>query len=303
MNTQEHIAALAFPFDPDYRVLKRIKPQQAYAAPAPDAAIKTALVVDTETTGLHDEAKVIEFGYAKFTFGPATGQVFDFVDHGAWLEDPGEPLSDEVKSVTGLTDEIVAGGRFDEGAIAALLAGADLVIAHNAAFDRPKIERRFQGAPIRFWGCTSEQVDWKAEGIRSRPLEFIAYRMGFFYDAHRAEADCLALVHLLAQPLPVSGRLGLRALLDNVTQPATRLIAIDTPFAVKDALKRRGYRWSDGSNGSPRGWWTDTATPEAEEEWLRQTVGARFSLSAIKQTGWNRFSDRAFSVKLACSGG
>jgi DNA polymerase-3 subunit epsilon len=296
MNTQEHIAALAD--HPDYRLLKRIKPQQAYAAPAPDAAIKTALVVDTETTGLHDEAKVIEFGYAKFTFGPATGQVFDLVDHGAWLEDPGEPLCDEVKCVTGLTDEIVAGGRFDEGAIAALLAGSDLVIAHNAAFDRPKIERRFQGAPIRFWGCTSEQVDWKAEGIRSRSLEFIAYRMGFFYDAHRAEADCLALVHLLAQPLPLSGRPALRALLDNVTQPATRLIAIDTPFAVKDALKRRGYRWETGKTGRPKGWWIDTDDEAAEREWLKENIGSRFGIIASKLTGWNRFTDRAFAPKF-----
>jgi len=35
---------------------------------------------------------------------------------------------------------------------------------------------------------------WKAEGIRSSALEFVAYSLGFFHDSHRAASDCRATV-------------------------------------------------------------------------------------------------------------
>ena len=40
-----------------------------------------------------------------------------------------------------------------------------LVIAHNAAFDRPFLERRLPIFAEKHWACSRFDVDWKASGI------------------------------------------------------------------------------------------------------------------------------------------
>ncbi|PJR10224.1 exonuclease domain-containing protein [Sinorhizobium meliloti] len=69
----------------------------------------------------------------------------------------------------------------------------------------------------------------------------------------------------------------LRALLD----PADLVIAHNaaiyvehSPFEMKDHLKARGYRWSDGSDGRPRSWWIeiDEERLAAELAFLRSEI-------------------------------
>jgi len=83
--------------------------------------------------------------------------------------------------------------------------------------------------------------------VRSRHCEFEArvprYRYGFFYDGHRAEVDCHALLEVLAQPFGESGGTALKSLLDSARGPSFRLWANNSPFESKDALKKRGYWW------------------------------------------------------------
>ena len=43
----------------------------------------------------------------------------------------------------------------------------------------------------KHWACSRSDIDWKAEGIRSSALEFVAYALGFFHDGHRAAKDVL----------------------------------------------------------------------------------------------------------------
>ena len=38
-----------------------------------------------------------------------------------------------------------------------------------------------------------------------------------------------------------------------------RVWAEHSPFDLKDALKARGYRWNDGSDGRPKSWWAEIA--------------------------------------------
>lgn len=66
--------------------------------------------------------------------------------------------------------------------------------------------------------------------------------------------DCLATLELPSRPLPVSGRPGLAHLLKRAHQPSYRVVAAKAPFEHKDALKRRGYRWSGGDDGWSRAW-------------------------------------------------
>ena len=56
-----------------------------------------------------------------------------------------------------------------------------------------------------------------------------------------------------------------------------RIWAEQSPFELKDELKRRGYRWSDGADGRPRSWYIDVdeANAAAETEFLRTTIYMR----------------------------
>jgi DNA polymerase III epsilon subunit-like protein len=88
------------------------------------------------------------------------------------------PVPETVTRLTGITDDDVRGQTLDDEAVAASAADASLVIAHNAAFDRRFAERRLPIFVDKPWGCSSEQVPWAEEGLRSRSLDYHLHRFG-----------------------------------------------------------------------------------------------------------------------------
>jgi len=70
---------------------------------------------------------------------------------------------------------LVAGHRIDDCVANDLVSRAVLVIAHNADFDRRFLERRLPAFTTKHWACSRFDVAWKAAGIRSSALEFVAY--------------------------------------------------------------------------------------------------------------------------------
>jgi len=88
------------------------------------------------------------------------------------------------------------------GLINLLLADSDIVIAHNAPFDRKFIEAneflRERSLHIK-WLCTKSNFYWNSSGLKLRD---IARDYGVDYEgAHRALADCEILLQCL-QKLP-----------------------------------------------------------------------------------------------------
>jgi DNA polymerase III subunit epsilon len=214
-----------------------------------------------------------------------------------WLEDPGGPIPPEITTITGITDQMVAGHRIDDGAVDDLLSRVVLVIAHNAAFDRRFLEKRLPVFAAKHWACSRSDINWKAEGIRSSALEFVAYSLGFFHDGHRAASDCRATLHALAQPLPGTGRLAFQALLEKARLPTWRLWARDAAIEKKDILKARGYAWSSGEFGRPRSWYRDVSDADkpAEVSWLRANVmGRDQAVWALRVAARIRYSERCW---------
>ena len=194
----------------------------------------------------------------------------------AHRNDPGRPLPAEITHLTGLTDDDVRGERIDVEAASALIEGSGLIVAHNARFDRPFVERVLPAARARPWACTRAEVPWVSEGFASQALHCLLCAYGVYArDRHRALADCEAGVWLLAQRLPVSGDSVLAAMRRRALTPTVRLWAIRSPFASKEALRARGYRWMpEMRDGIERAWWTDVEPDEVESElaWLREAV-------------------------------
>src|SRR5713101_6973046 len=90
-------------------------------------------------------------------------------------------------------------------------------------------------------------------------------------------SDCRATLHVLAQPLPGTGRLALQALLEKARLPTWRLWARDAAIEKKDVLKARGFVWSPGDLGRPRCWYRDVSDADkaAELTWLQENVMGR----------------------------
>jgi DNA polymerase III subunit epsilon len=117
---------------------------------------------------------------------------------------------------------------------------------------------------------------------------------GFFYDRHRAANDCAA-AELLASPLPKSGRTGMSHLLQAARATVWRIWAENSPFAVKDSLKARGYRWNGDGGASPKAWYVDVDDGAVEQElaYLRNEIYRReVELPMRRITAYDRFSDR-----------
>ena len=286
----EQLAAI-LSADPDYKVLRRLKPRKELA-PAPNRPLAKGIVIDTETTGLDpDTCKIIEIGLVVFEYDSVTGQPIHVIGSYGGLEDPGHPLSEETIEITGITDAMVAGQRIDDDRVIALIANASIVIAHNANFDRPFLENRLPVFASLPWGCSLSDIDWGLEKLGSRKLDYIAFQMGFFFGAHRAEEDCQALLEILARPLPVSGQAGLKPLLDRLPNISYTVFALKSPFATKDALKARQYRW----DAEGKVWHRTLAGLDAFNEeiaWLKATVygGHSARIDVEEREACSRFS-------------
>jgi DNA polymerase-3 subunit epsilon len=64
-----------------------------------------------------------------------------------------------------------------------------------------------------------------------------------FYDAHRADVNCFALLEVLQQKLLKSEKLVFKCILDLLIEKSYVIFAIGSPFETKDTPNAREYRW------------------------------------------------------------
>jgi DNA polymerase-3 subunit epsilon len=286
--------ALALEQHPDYRILRRLVPRVHYEDVAPGTPLMKGVVLDTETTGLSSKQdRVIELGMLLFEFDPVSGVVHRVLEVFDELEDPGFPIPPEVTAIHHITDDMVQGKRIDDARVEHFLRGVQVVVAHNAAFDRPFVENRWPVFEQLAWACSVKDVPWKEEGFGSAKLEYLLQTQGLFYEAHRAETDCHALLELLSRRLPQRQQPVLLSLLETLNQAQFKLYALGSPFESKDLLKQRGYRWSP----ELRCWTRLLSTQEQlqeETQWLRRRVyGERKAVVEIESLGGTiRYSQR-----------
>ncbi|MEO9132005.1 MAG: 3'-5' exonuclease [Sphingomonas sp.] len=266
-------AAALLDAHPDYRVLRSLPALDRLILPPPEGRVRTAIILDTETTSLDAATgSIIELAMCAVQFDGrgrivAIGPVHD------WLEDPGQPLPPEIAQLTGLSDADLAGQRIDDAAARALLSDGDLIVAHNARFDAAWIERRYPEHAGKAWCCSLADIDWRGHGFESRQLGALLGEVaGYFNTRHRADADVAALVALLAAPLS-SGRTACAEMILAAQRPTVRVIADGAPFEAKDNLKGRGYRWDQQT----RRWWIEVTINIADAEctWLSEHAGCR----------------------------
>lgn len=166
------------------------------------------LVFDTETTGLplHPDAplekqpKIIELGAALLD---RSGAVVDTFQQ---LLNPGEPITDEITKITGITNDQLTGQPTFAAVLPRLrefFGRAFAVFAHNLPFDRTMLR-----LDLRRAGC--EDFPWPAAeyctvglhrniwGRNPKLVELYEHAMGRpLPQTHRALDDVMALVEVV----------------------------------------------------------------------------------------------------------
>jgi DNA polymerase III subunit epsilon len=279
----------------DYKVLRRLNPRQPAPPPAGHGS-KVGIVIDLETAGLDpSKDEIIEVAMVKFRYS-SDGVVAGVIDTFQAFNQPSAPIPPEVVDLTGITDEMVAGAKVDAKALAFFIADAKIVIAHNAGFDRKFAERCWALFEHKHWACSATEVEWQKLGFSGAKLGYLLAESGLFHDTHRALDDCYATLEILALRLPATSTTALAALLDRARRKTFRISAENSPYAFKDELKRRRYRWNDGADGRLRSWHIDVDEDKLESElsFLRKEIYQRdIDIDYREITALNRFSDRA----------
>lgn len=278
----------------DHIVLDRIVPRARYHVPDGTPCIH-AIYLDTETTGIDPEDTLIELAVAAFDFDPLSGRIFRVMKPRSWLEDPKRPIPGPITNLTGITDEMVRGKTISESEVIAACDKAQLIIAHNAGFDRPLVERRIPWFAEQRWACSQYDINWYKAGYSSLSMDYLVMKHAkSFHDGHRAAADVVAGVHVLATPFS-DGTWPMRALNANANRVTCQIRAVGAPYELKDTLKARGYRWDPGRAGRERAWWIEIPEEAAavEQAWLLRNVYTMGGKPIVKKmTARERYSDR-----------
>jgi len=232
------------------------------AAPPP----KTALILDTETNGVDARPQII-VEVAAILYSLEFGTPIESYSH--IIERPSGTISDPtVPRITGIFDDDLRMGGPPTAVwerVVKMSCAADVILAHNVAFDRPLCEAdplfaqncADYWAKPRPWVCTMTHVEWPdRESGASQSLAALALHYGVgVVSAHRAMADC----DILSRTLSRVKELGhdLQALIASAMVPRVKVQAV-VSYEKRDLAKDAGFAW-DSDN---KRWWREVTAEQ-----------------------------------------
>jgi DNA polymerase-3 subunit epsilon len=224
----------------------------------PENGIRYACLLDTETTGLNPATdKTIEVAVMLFDVKHAQ-PVASFA---SLIRSD----SNEAHAINGIPPEMLLELQDPElvwRAVRWVIGHAQVVIAHNAAFDRQFVPDL--GKP---WVCSENDIQWPGRA-RGGSLAHLALSLGLgVASAHRAMADVDTLARILTRLAEKEH--DLEALLLHAMRPKVRCHSL-APFEQKDIVKAAGFRWDQDK----KIWWRDMPAEDASKLPFRVLVGA-----------------------------
>ena len=195
------------------------------------------LILDTETTGLDsDKDQCLEVGGVLFNVPnrsilaqqsflmPVESNEAEFINHiPAHVSRIKQPFREALVYLESLIDI------------------SDVLVAHNAEFDRKWFGKNYLPSVQKPWLCSMEDISWPSErNLRFRPSVrdlALAYEIPV-WSAHRALTDCIYLAEVFRRCSD------LEDLLLKGLEPR-KLMRAKVSFEQRHLAKEAGFRWND----------------------------------------------------------
>ena len=279
----------------EFRIIQKLNIPDSYSEII-SGDTKRGVVVDVESTGLNiDHDDIIQIALLPFEYEASSGKILRIFKEQAYesYNEPKVPITEEATLITGITNDMVKNKRIDYNHIEEIVQQTDLVIAHNAFFDRPMVEKYWDCFKNTAWTCTFSSINWLKEGFSSSKLEFLGFNFGWFYDGHTALNDCEACMALLTETLPISNQTVFEACRKNAKNKSYLIKALNAPYDKRQLLRRKGYKWRPADKFNGKIWWIELPSFEDEVLWLQNKVINNKSELPIKEiTAFERYSER-----------
>jgi DNA polymerase-3 subunit epsilon len=157
-------------------------------------------VVDTETTGLAESDEPVSVAVILLDVSGRKGDTIVEVDSFYGLREPGVPIHPEAQRVHGFDAGALRGKRLDLVRLRKIVDSADLLVAHNAKFDRRMISKIVPHLMEVEWACSIHTLkyDWANLGDGRRSLDALCAALSIERpEPHNALCDCRALISVL----------------------------------------------------------------------------------------------------------
>lgn len=250
---------------------------------ADEGTLRRGLLIDVESTGPDANSDdIIQLAVLPFTYCERRGVILDVQEPYVSLTQSarGIPIHADAFAVHGISDDMVRDCAVDMAVLEPLFANADLLVAHNAAFDATMFSRTYPALAAKIaWACSLVDIPWRQKGYESARLgALLQDHTQHHFSGHDAGRDVAATAHVLATPFS-DGTTPFGVMLRNALMPRVRVIADGAPFEAKDLLKARGYSWNDHTKPGARlkgvkAWWRECTQADlaSERVWLAQHV-------------------------------
>lgn len=205
------------------------------------------LVIDIETTGLDvNSHELIGLAAMLVEVQKSTGCLIRVLERYDGLQEPAQELSPWAAGIVGYDHSALVGQRFDLQRINEMVQACDLVVAHNAYFDRAFVERVIPAFQSRPWVCSLHDIDWwSIQAQEAASVEKLALRLGHEMDSFMPMPTVEAMVHVLSSPLPVTKETGFSALIAASKGPFVKFLIPDPEQKLETVMLEYSVEYSE----------------------------------------------------------
>ena len=250
------------------------KPESLIPLKPTDSKMRIGFL-DLETTGLDkEEDKIIEIAIKCIEINKENGEDITVIDSYESLQDPGFPIPENATKINGITDNMVKNQSIDWDYVKKIFDKSQLIVAHNAQFDRSFMDLELPESQNKIWACSINDIDWDKRNFKSYKQELLCLWHGFYYESHRAMMDINALIHLLTHSSYIKNK-PIVELIHNAKKPVCRVEALFAKFEYKNLLKKRNYKWYNSGKKKEGNFWYKIINHnniDDERDWLNHNI-------------------------------